>query len=529
MVMAQEIPSGIFPLTDAGNAEALAEEWGVMFRYVYEWKSFIIYRKGYWELDTAGRMKQFAIQTMRKLFQETVNIPDLETRKKASNWYLSSESERRVHAMLDLVTSEYGISITAGDLDNKPWLFNVKNGTFNLETGNIQEADPDDLLTQYVNLNYKPDAASEEWDQFLRDIFNGNTDMIDYIQRAVGYSINGTQLERVFFFCYGLGKNGKSAFTDALRRVLGHYALEAKPELFMEKRYTKDGPDEGQASLKGIRFLTATEIKRNQSLDVSLIKRMTGSEPIWHERKFQRGFSFHPTHTLWLSGNHEPQIKDTTNSIYDRFNKIPFDVRITPENEIKGYGEILASKHGEAILAWCFHGAAKWKERGLADAPACILSANNEYRARQDILHDFIETCVQVADCNVIGQDMYKSYTDFCKEDDSDPIGKKSFNEAMRERGFKDKRGHGNKPVWVGVTLVTYVAENRKVSATRAHEETFPYSGNQSNPEAKNGGKVTQKVPDYPTRDCRNCGGGWIFNDDSTGYVCENCGDVYEE
>ncbi|MFC1907208.1 phage/plasmid primase, P4 family [Chloroflexota bacterium] len=197
-----------------------------------------------------------------------------------------------------------------------------------MRTCELRSASAEDLLTQQIDFNYNPDATAEEWNSFLDTILGGENELIDYIHRGIGYTLNGTQLERVFFFLCGLGMNGKSQLMAALRRVLGPYALECKPETFMEKKYTSSGPDEGQASLKGRRLLTATEIKRGQNLDVSLVKRMTGGEPIWHERKFQRGFSFEPTHTLWLSGNHEPRIKDTTDSIWDRLNKVDFNTRI---------------------------------------------------------------------------------------------------------------------------------------------------------------------------------------------------------
>lgn len=486
-----------YPLTDAGNAEALANEWGVMFRYVYEWKSFIIYQSGFWEVDTAGLIKSFAIKTVRQLFQDTINIPDLELRKKAANWYLSSESDSRIKSMISLVSSQYGISITADKLDDKAWLLNVKNGTLDLKTGELHPSDPRDLLTQQIKVNFLPDAQSDEWENFLKTIFNNDNVLIDFIQRGIGYSLNGTQLERVFFFCYGLGKNGKSQLMDAIRRVISPYALEAKPELFMEKKFAANGPDEGQAALKGVRFLTATEIKRNQSLDVSLIKRMTGSEPIWHERKFQKGFSFTPTHTLWLSGNHEPQIKDTTNSIYDRLNKIPFDVRISSENEIKGYGEKLADAYGEAILAWCVKGAMEWINRGLTDKPKCVLSANEEYRSRQDILHDFLEDCVTESEFNITMQEMYAAFVEYCKLNDTDAIGKRIFNEAMRERGYKDKRGHGNKPMWVGVTLVTLDTKNQEsIYNARAREKLSCKSVTEVTPSFEFSEKVTQSNQD---------------------------------
>lgn len=416
---------GTLNYTDAGNGEAIASRWQYVIHYVFEWKAWIVYQGGRWVPDTTGSIRKLAVETMRQLYTESINIEDLEERKKSAQWYITSESDKRITAALNYAISQPGISITADQLDNKPWLLNVKNGTLDLQTVGLRVPDPKDLLTQQIDIDYNPDATAEEWEAFLMTIFNNDIEVINYLQRGIGYTLNGTQLERVFFFLFGLGRNGKSQLMDALRRVLGPYALEAKPELFMETKYSNSGPNEEQAAMKGKRLLTATEIKRGQNLDVSLVKRMTGSEPIWHERKFMRGYSFNPTHTLWLSGNHEPSIKDTTDSLWDRLNKIPFDVRIPVEKEIKGYGEKLATAHGEAILNWCVKGATAWKERGLTNPPECVLMANTEYRERQDALHDFLEMRVDSAAGEIVTlQDMFKEYTDFCQQDDSEPMGK---------------------------------------------------------------------------------------------------------
>jgi len=464
----------LYALTDAGNGEAIADMWRHKIRYVFEWKSWLIYSKGCWRIDTSGYIRALGIQTMRQLFRDTASIDDVDEKKKRAGWYISSESDNSMKSMLNYTLTEPGVSITADRLDDKPWLLNAKNGTIELKTCKLRPASPEDLLTQIINTDYNPDATATDWVNFLQTVFKDDASLIDYVQRSIGYTLNGTQLERIFFFLYGLGMNGKSQFMTALRIVLGPYALEAKPELFMEKRFAVSGPDEGQAALKGIRLLSATELKKRQSLDVSLVKRMTGGEPIWHEKKYQRGYSFYPNHTLWLSGNHEPVIKDTTDSIWDRLNKIPFDIRIDAKQEIKGYGQKLAEAHSEAILAWAVAGAMAWNKRGLSDPPECVKFANAEYRAHQDVLHDFLYHVVKTAGQHTTVADMHTAYTNFCAGDDVDPLGKKTFNEAMRERGYKNVRGNFNKSVWQNVTYVTNVIDIQETFLARARVKEFP-------------------------------------------------------
>jgi phage/plasmid-associated DNA primase len=44
-------------------------------------------------------------------------------------------------------------------------------------------------------------------DAFLTDIFNGNVELIDYLQRMYGYALNGRTSEEICVF--NLGKGGK--------------------------------------------------------------------------------------------------------------------------------------------------------------------------------------------------------------------------------------------------------------------------------------------------------------------------------
>jgi putative DNA primase/helicase len=47
--------------------------------------------------------------------------------------------------------------------------------------------------------------------------------LMQYLQRAVGYSLSGETKEQLFFFLYGLGNNGKSTFVIIIRRLTGDY------------------------------------------------------------------------------------------------------------------------------------------------------------------------------------------------------------------------------------------------------------------------------------------------------------------
>ena len=136
--------------------------------------------------------------------------------------------------MIDMARSEPGIRIDYSTLDGNPWLLNVANGTLDLRTGELRPAHRRDLLTKQTSIPYDPEATCARWEQFVREIMNDNIALVDYLKRAVGYSLTGSVEEQCLFFLYGAGANGKSTFLNVLRALFGEaYSMQAIPELLL--------------------------------------------------------------------------------------------------------------------------------------------------------------------------------------------------------------------------------------------------------------------------------------------------------
>ena len=446
-----------FNLTDYGNAERLVSLYGNVIRYSPERKAWLIWTGKVWEWDMGGvKIAKLAKKTTRNIYREAADEPDDDLRKELVKHARATERQVRLDAMIKSAESEPGIAISLVDLDANHWLLNVSNGTIDLRTGVLKSHDRADLITEILPIDYDPNATSTEWDTFLQGIFNDNIDLIAYVQRALGYSITGDQSEQAFFFCYGNGFNGKSTLLNACRLVLGNYATQVPPTAFMVDKTKRGGPDEAIASLKNKRLVCSTELEDGQRLSVSLVKRMTGGEPLWCEHKFERGYNFQPTHKLWLSGNHEPVITDTTNSIWYRLKKIPFAVEIPEDDRKKGYAENLANEHSAAILAWLVRGCVEWRQTGTLGEPEAVKQAVAEYRNQQDILHDFLaERCLFRKSESIDQSELYRAYKKWCEENDTYVISKPNFSNRIREKGAIAGRRHGNRATWIGIRLLT--------------------------------------------------------------------------
>ena len=109
----------------------------------------------------------------------------------------------------------------------------------------------------------------------------------------------------------------------------------------------------------------------------SKIKRLTGGDSITARHLYGHNFTFTPSHTLWVSGNHKPRVKGTDLGIWRRIRLVPFSVQI-PDEEVDPTlpTQLLGELSG--ILMWAIEGCLDWQEHGGSEARR----VGNECRSR---------------------------------------------------------------------------------------------------------------------------------------------------
>jgi len=59
------------------------------------------------------------------------------------------------------------------------------------------------FITKKLGASVKPDASCPTWMNFISRIFNDNQATIDFVRRAVGYSLTGSVDEQCMFILIG--------------------------------------------------------------------------------------------------------------------------------------------------------------------------------------------------------------------------------------------------------------------------------------------------------------------------------------
>lgn len=439
--------------TDLGNAKRLVERHGADLRYCQARNSWLVWDGRRWAWDESGETERRAKETVLSWYAEAAELPAKE-RKQLISHAMKCEAASRLEAMIKLARTEVGVPVAMGDLDRDPWALNCLNGTLDLRTGELRPHNPSDLMTRLVPVDYDALEDCPTFLAFLHQILAGKSDLIQFLQRAIGYSLTGLTVERCMFILWGGGKNGKSTLLDTVLELLADHAARTNTDTLMAKHHP--GIPNDIAALKGMRFVFASEGEEGQRLAESKVKDITGGDTI--SARFMRGewFSFRPEFKLWLGTNHRPAIRGTDDAIWDRIKLVPFTVRIPPEEQDKSLkGKLLTEAPG--ILAWAVEGCLAWQRDGLGE-PAEIADATKQYRSSEDVIGRFLgERCEFHDTANVTKKALYGAYKSWCEEQSEEYVTQKAFGMRINEMGLDEAREYVGKDrarIWIGIALL---------------------------------------------------------------------------
>lgn len=476
--------SGALPYSDYTNALALVRDHGQKLRYCYPWKSWLVWTGTHWQRDTSGMVMRYAKQTIKRLARQAEDL-DEDAAKVLMGHIKSSLAASKLKAMVELAQSEEGIPIQPESIDADPWLLNVENGTLDLKTGQLRAHRQNDLLTRCIAITYDSQAQCPVWERFLwramggiiakgeeeADLGSGElenrrladeraTALIDFLRRAVGYSLTGSTREQCIFILHGPTKTGKSTFLATLRGLLGPYGAQADMKSFMHK--DRDEVRNDLADLAGSRFVCALESQKGRRLAEELIKQVTGGvDRIKARFLFQEYFEFVPQFKIFLGTNHKPVIRDTDSAIWERIRLVPFIVHIPKPERDKTLDEQL-QRELPGILSWALRGCLEWQELGELREPEAVEEATQNYRDEMDDVGQFLqEVCVLGEACKAKASLLLKAYHQWSGQTDETA---KSFATKLTDRGYEAKHGNtGN--FWQGIGLPAESVDGVRVSS----------------------------------------------------------------
>ncbi len=337
------------------------------------------------------------------------------------------------------------VEISQHALDSNENLLNCPGGTYDLTKGmnGRKEHDYDDLLTKITA--YAPsDEGKDLWLNAVNMFFQGDAELIEYVQKIVGLAAIGEVYQEAIIIAYGDGSNGKSTFWNTIAGAMGSYGglISADTLTVGCRRNVK--PE--LAEIKGMRIVIASELEEGQRLSTSIVKQLSSTDLIEGEKKYKDPFKFRPTHTLVLYTNHLPKVGAMDAGIWRRLIVIPFNATITGSSDIKNYSKYLLNNAGPYITKWIIEGAEKAiRENYKLDVPKCVRDAVDRYKADNDWMTHFLDECCETGDgFEEKSGELYSAYRAYCARSSEFIRSTTEFYKTLEQRGFiRHKRNKG--------------------------------------------------------------------------------------
>ncbi|QXC61618.1 hypothetical protein KSP35_01855 [Aquihabitans sp. G128] len=448
-----EVPDAI---TDDSNARRFVADHRGHLRYRPDRGCWMAWADDRWVKLDKAELTQYARVTAAHIQREAAASGDAKARREAA----SVASRRSLSAMVELAAGDEAIRAEGRVWNYDPWLLNTKSSTIDLETGTGLTYSPNNFIDRMAPTLYKPTSPAERsptWERFLKQMFEGDEELIAYVQRFIGYCLTAVVREHALFVLYGPGGNGKSVFLNTIMQILGpDYSVQLDSDLLIAKGAIGD-TNYGLADLEAKRFAVASEVDEGARLSEALVKQLTGGDTIRARRIREAPFEFRPTAKIVIATNHPPVVSSTDDGIWRRIKLIPAPGRVAkPDPTLPA--KLLTQR--TAILDWMVQGCLEWQRLGLGTC-AAVEAATADYRASMDVLGAFITDACEVAvGERVSTSDLYAAYANWANANGFRPWTQNAFSRKLKTRGFEPgKSADGKRRIWKGLSVrVPHVA-----------------------------------------------------------------------
>lgn len=403
-----------FGLTDTGNAHQFVEMFGGRIKYNIDNKQWMVWNDKFWQFDSYGTIKNYAELVIEQMKLQAKYVDDENVRKAILANVKRALSSSGKQAMLKESEHLSGIPVTNDDFDSDPFLFCCKSGVVDLRTGAITSHNREQMISKYSPYEVEH-GTPKAWLKFLDEIFEKKSDVVEYIQRVLGYSMSGSTREQCMFMLIGDGSNGKSLLLEIMNKAIGSYGATSNVDILLEKRNQTAGNLGDVARLNKIRNVITDEAKLGDKLNESAIKTLTsGIGKIVARFLYGNEFEFTPIFKIFMASNYRPVIRGTDHGIWRRIRTIPFNVVIPDDKQDKDLIHKLSAELPQ-ILGWMIDGCIKWQADGLV-TPKSFEESTREYRAEMDVVQRWLdEVCEFKASYRTKSSELFKNFSQYAK------------------------------------------------------------------------------------------------------------------
>lgn len=346
--------------------------------------------------------------------------------------------------------------------NSNPALVVFKNGTFNFDTGEMQENNPDDYILNGHDYSLDThDTATPETDRLLIDMMG---DATQFFEEFIGYGFYRSYRPfQTALFLHGNGGEGKSGFISYITQYIfeeGNYSSVSPEELTGSQNRFKP------AQMYGKEINAVADIDKGYLSNTAILKRLTGGDIVDGEYKMMRNFEFINYAKMLFSANDLPTFSDDSDGFKDRLVVINFingDTRNDNNDFWKKHDMDKVKQERNSFVYKCIKAFMIAKKRNSFSITPQMKLARDEWFKSNDHFGQFIEETCEIeinSNCGDSAKNVIAEYKAFCQENNySDKTTSQTITKKLKKIGVERRRStkgfNSNSNVWrfIGLRL----------------------------------------------------------------------------
>jgi P4 family phage/plasmid primase-like protien len=316
-----------------------------------------------------------------------------------------------------------------GMMNAEMYKVNLKNGIFDLHSRTLGPHTKELKSTIQLPFAYNPKATCPTFDAFLNDIFDGDTDTIQYILKFICYLLLPTYAFQKVLVWVGSGRNGKGTLGRIITNLLGPANVAS------EDLHALANEQFSAIHLRNKLVNFSTELK-TADLELDMIKKLSGGDMISARDLYKSAVQFQNIARLIIMANELPRFSEIGNAILERFEFIIFPKQYNGKAADTGLDEKL-----NAELSGIFNKAIEKMpdiigsdNRIYFEVPQVITDHKNAVLSELNTVVEFKNECCSMAqNGGETLQDLFKAYCEWSKENNYRAVGKKNFRKVLEQ------------------------------------------------------------------------------------------------
>lgn len=394
---------------------------------VYTGREWLFFQNHRWHFDTSNNnahickcIRNYVVDELKNL-----NLKKQKDFKDFENEKASSEKDRFVKIVNrlkeQLLTNKYINTIVKEcsilfcdqnfleNLDTKNHLLCFNNGVYDLNERVFRPGQPDDyctLCTKIDYMDYNPEnVVYRDIENYLNTVFT-DSDLREYMMKLMASFLNGNVTDQKFYFWTGSGSNSKSKFVQLYQNSLGNYSGTLPPTLLTSGQGKANEANSCLASIRGKRFTPMSEPPdgNKSTLQVGLMKQLTGGDRISTREVFKSQIEFTPNVRIVYIANYLPRLTETDYGTFRRILVVGFNSTFLDKEDFKNQPSTFLKNPDldHQILTWppyfmslLIYYYSIYKTEGLTQ-PESVKQMSREYKQKADTISFFYDFKVEV-------------------------------------------------------------------------------------------------------------------------------------